>query len=290
VAVDGILTTAMTNSHIDHNTFTSMAGGIYGYPLGGNTVDGNTFDYVGEPIHFSCASTAEAMDVSGNIITHATRIGIELQGSINHLTVNNNYMSDWLQHGAGGDDSHIAISCATGGNGKAPYTDQAQHVTISNNVLIQNGPAQNVAVWAKSAIEVMGASDLNVTGNYAWHWGNFLLDGAHGGINSISNIVIGDNLYAGDAVKWTLAGVHGSGDLRYALSDPTAPAWRGIPTKTAADVVPPGKQTVSAGIAHSAAPKAAKPAKTRKVAGKKRPAKPKASQKLAVTIHSVMGR
>ncbi len=278
---DGFTTTGgMTNSHVDHNTFTNLNGGIYGYPLGGNTVDNNTFDYVFEPIHFSCAQTADTMDVSGNVITHATRIGIELQGSIDNLTVNNNFMSDWLQHGTGNDDSHMGISCATGGSGQAPYTDQAQDVTISGNVLIQNGPAENVAVWAKPAIEIMGYSDLNVTGNYAWNWGNFLLNGADGPVTSTGNTIVGGDLYAPNNVPWKIAGVHASGDDRYGLKDPNAPAWRGVPGG-AAEVVEPVKKNVPEHVVRPAKPKAPKTGKPKAAAKAK-------TSTTVVTIHSIL--
>ena len=277
-SIDGFSTTSMINSHVDNNTFTAMGGGIYGYPLGANTIDGNTFDYVQEPIHFYCHQLAQGMDVSGNTMTHITRFGIELQGCIDSLTVNNNFMSDWLQQGTGQQDSHMAISCATGGGGHAPYTDQAQNVTISGNVLIQNGPAQNLGLWAKSAIEIMGYSNLNITGNYCWNWGNLVLNGAYGTVNSSENIEVGGNLYAPDGVTWKIGQVTGSGDHRYALGDPAAPPWRGAPAETAASAVP-SSDTVRP-------PKHANAAKPKPTA-KKPASKTKAASPVTRTIHSV---
>ena len=223
----GFVTTGMTNSSVDNNTFTNSNCGVYGYPLGGNQVDGNRFDYCIEPIHFSCYEPANGMDISGNVITHATRFGFELQISINNLTVTNNYMSDWLQQGSGGDDSHIGISCTTGGSGNAPYTDQGQNITISNNTLIQNGPTQNVDVWAKSAVEIMGYSGITMNNNYLWNWGYFILNGAYGGVNSNNNTLVGGWLYAPDNVAWPIGQITGSGDHIISLdgnSPPSPPA------------------------------------------------------------------
>ena len=280
--------TAMTNSRINNNTFTNMDGGIYGYPLGGNKVDGNRFDYVIEPVHFACFGTADGMDISGNVITHATRIGIELQNSINNLTVTNNYMSDWLQFGTGTDDAHMGISCATAGTGLAPFTDQAQHVNISGNVLIQNGPAQSLNVGAKAAIEIMGCNDININNNYCWNWGAYLLNGAYCAVNSNNNVVIGGHLYSPNNVGWKPGAIIGSGDHRYALNDPGAPAWPGIPGNTAAGA----NATPSGAFAVPNANKtrnAARVARTKVIARKAR-AKSKAAQQFAVTIHSVLVR
>ena len=226
----GFTNTDMTNSRVNNNTFTNMNGGVYGYPLGGNKIDGNRFDFVIEPIHFSCYATADGLEISGNVITHATRIGIELQRSINNLTVTNNYMSDWLQYGTGSDDAHMGISCATAGTGLAPFNDQAQHVNISGNVLIQNGPAQSLNLGAKAGIEIMGCNDININNNYFWNWGAYLLNGAICGVNSNNNTVVGGDLYSPDNVGWLDGPVSGSGDTQYALNASNAPSAPSAPS------------------------------------------------------------
>jgi hypothetical protein len=290
VAGDGFITTALANSHIDNNTFTHMGGGVYGYPGDAITVDNNTFDYVVEPVHFSCYAAADGMDVSGNVITHATRIGIELQRCISDLNVSNNYMSDWLQQ-RGSNDWHMAISCATGGNGNSPYTDQAKNVTISGNVLIQNGPSQTNALWAKSAIEIMGYSNITIQNNYSWNWGSFLLNGAVGQVHSSSNTEVGGQLYQGDGVQWPVAGITGSGDLLYSLNDPNAPASPGVPSTpiVTTNAAPSPSTTAASAAAAKAAAKAAAAAAKAAAAAAAAPTTAKPAPSLAVTLRSTLG-
>ncbi len=229
----GFVNTAMANSSVSNNTFTNLNCGVYGYPSGGNKVDNNRFDYVIEPIHFVSYSPANGLEISGNVVTHATRFGFELQHSINNLTVTNNYMSDWLQQGSGGEDSHIGISCTDGGSGNAPYTDQGQNINISNNVLVQSGPAQNVQVWAKSAVEIMGYSGITMNNNYVWNWGNYILNGAYGGVSSNNNTVVGGQRSALDSVPWNIGPISGSGDHLVSLGSSNPPS---MPTNAGANV------------------------------------------------------
>lgn len=223
----GFLTTGMSNSTVNNNTFLNEGQGVYGYPGNNNSVDSNRFDYVVEPIHFS--TTCSGLDVSGNVITHATRIGIELQRSISNLTVNNNYFSDWLQQGTGGMDWHMAISCTDGGGGNAPFNDQGQNITISGNTFLQTGPAQNVMVWAKSAIEIMGQGNINITNNYSNDWGNLILNGAITTVNSSNNTVFGENFSSPDSVPWHVAGLNSSNDY-FTNSSNNFPSAPGMPS------------------------------------------------------------
>ena len=199
--------------HFDRNAFTHLGGfGIYGYPGNGNTFDNNSFDAVWEPIHLiaQCNNT----EINNNVITHASRIGIELQSGMTHLTVSNNWVSDWLPFlDKNGLDAHMGISCATGGSGTPPYPGQGKHITISGNVLIQNGPSQNNNIGAKAAIEIMGDEDINITGNYAWGWDCGVLNGCTGqGVNSSNNIWVCNKDWSGDGVGWPNPAPHGIGE------------------------------------------------------------------------------
>ncbi len=222
----GFCNDGMTNSSVSNNTFTNLNCGVYGYPHDNNKVDGNSFDYVTEPIHFVAYTPANGLEISGNVVTHATRFGFELQHSINNLNVTNNYMSDWLQQGSGGDDSHIAVSCTDGGSGSAPYNDQGQNINISNNVFIQSGDSENVQVWAKSAVEIMG-TNVTMNNNYCWNWGNYILNGTINGLSSSNNTVVGGQLYSSDIAPWSIGPITGSGDQVLPLGSsnpPSAPA------------------------------------------------------------------
>ena len=157
-----IFVSGNSSSQYNHNTFTQLSGGgIYGYPGNNDTYDNNTFDQVREPIHL--VSSSDTTDVSDNVITGASRIGIELQNGMNNLTVENNYMADWQVNGTPSTDWHIGISCATmfGNN-----------ITISGNTLIQNGPGQadNVGLGWKSGIEIMGNTGVSINNNYCYGW------------------------------------------------------------------------------------------------------------------------
>ena len=228
----GIFVAGVHDSHFDRNAFSQLnAEGVFGYPANNNTADANTYDNVVEPVHFS--AQCDTLDVSGNIITHATRIGIELQKGITHLTVNNNWMSDWLPNISNNTDSHMGISCATGGYQSAgQWVGFGEHITISGNAIIQNGPDANLDQWAKSAIEIMGDLDVNITNNFAWGWGNGILNGANGaGCNSSNNVWICGAAYGQDAGPWPIVAVHGTGDKLYSQADPNAPAIPQKPTQ-----------------------------------------------------------
>jgi hypothetical protein len=210
-----------SNSHFDHNQFQNIgAEGIYGYPGNGNTYDNNAFDQVFEPIHL--VGVCDTNDVSGNVITHATRFGIELQEGMTHLTVENNWMSDWLANG--NPSGHIAISCATGGSGTYPYAGQGENITISGNVLIADAdPYYNP--WAACAVEIAGSVNINVTNNYSWNFGFLLFNGATGeGVNSSNNTVIGGSLTEQDGAPWPEPAPHGSGNELFGLGASNAPA------------------------------------------------------------------
>ncbi len=230
----GIWVDGAHDSHFDNNTFTNVSQeGVFGYPGDNNTFDNNTFDNTWEPIHMIAINNTT--DISNNIITHATRIGIELQNGMQHLTVSNNWMSDWLPNldPNNGIDSHMGISCATGpqqsGSGWGQY---GEHITISGNTLIQSGPDTAMDRWAKSAIEIMGDLDLNITGNYIWGWGNGVLNGATGsGVSSSANIYICDSEFSSDAMQWGApTAVKSTADKFYAIGDPNAPAWPSEPS------------------------------------------------------------
>ena len=240
----------MHDSTISNNKITNCPSttGIYGYPGNRNKINNNLFDYVNEPVHLIAA--CDTIDVSGNVITHATRIGIELQDGMTHLTVENNWMSDWLPHlDPNGIDSHIGISAATGGHGSgangnsAPWVAFGEHIEIAHNTLIQNGPQQSNALWAKSAIEDMGDLDVSVHDNYAWNWGSFLLYSTIIPTLSSNNVVVGGNLYQADGALWPQPPPADTNDTLYALNDAGAPP---IPAKHGNIVLPPSPDAAPA--------------------------------------------
>jgi fibronectin type 3 domain-containing protein len=226
----GIFVTAQYNSHFDDNTFSHLAQeGIFGYPGNNNTYDNNRFDYVWEPIHLLANNSGT--DISNNVITHPQRIGIELQLGMTNMTVENNWISDWIPFITNGVDNHMAISCATGGAESAPFAGQGQNITISGNTLLQTGPDQSLNQWAKSAIEIMGSTGITVSNNYTWGWGQGILNGVTGqGLTSSNNVFIGTTSYAPDAVPWPITSRHGSGDQFYGLNASNAPGFPAMNT------------------------------------------------------------
>ena len=88
------------------------SGGIYGYPGNNDTFDSNYFSGVEEPIHL--IGNQSNTDISGNVITGAIRIGIELQNGMQNLTVDNNWIGNWASGNV--NSGHMAISCAAGGS------------------------------------------------------------------------------------------------------------------------------------------------------------------------------
>jgi hypothetical protein len=231
--VVGIFVAGQSGS-FNHNAFTQLSGGgIYGYPGDSDTYDGNTFDYVYEPIHL--VSTSNTVDVSGNVITHPTRNAIELQNAMTNLTVKNNWISDWLPNSNAATDNHMAISCAT---------MHGSNITISGNELIQDGPTENanLAIGWKSAIEIMADSGVSITNNYCWNWSFMVLNGSGpNGFKSSGNVVVGGALVGTDNVggAYAIGQDNATNDKLYALNDPSAPP---IPPMPGAAATQPATQ------------------------------------------------
>ncbi len=245
------------NSHFDHNSFSNLsAEGIYGFPGNNDTYDNNKFDYVWEPIHLVAATNTT--DISNNVITHAKRIGIELQDGMTNLTVANNWISDFVPNlDSNGVDSHMGISCATGGyqNSSGQWVAFGEHINITGNTILQNGPDQGLDMWAKSAIEIMGDSDINITNNYMWGWGTGVLNGTSVGAGNVSNnVMIGTSGVAADAASWPISGVHGSGNSDYSMGASNAPAWPAAPSGVNVGSASTGGTTTTAPASTVAAP------------------------------------
>ena len=108
-----------SNITIDNNTFQHDAGTSVGVTgptfLDHVNVDHNSFDYSFEAVHLVWSGGGNS-SVSHNVIQHATRHGIELQGGPQGLIVDGNWIDNWLTHldPVNGNDSHMGISCATG--------------------------------------------------------------------------------------------------------------------------------------------------------------------------------
>jgi hypothetical protein len=229
VPTEAINISGNSNSQYNNNTFTQITsgGGIYGYPGNNDTYDNNSFDYVFEPIHL--VSGCNTVDVSGNVINHATRNGIELQDAMTNVTVNNNYMINWLPHITNNNDTHIGISCATmfGSN-----------ITISGNTLIQNGPTENMDTdnYDKAAIEIMANSGITISNNYGWNWGLLEENGSGpNGYTSTDNTEVGGILVGYDGVPpstYKMGSPNSTGDRLYGLNDPDAPPWPAMPTNS----------------------------------------------------------
>jgi hypothetical protein len=190
-ASNAVLVVGVTNSHFDHNTFLNIgAVGIYGYPGNNNTFDNNTFTHCWESIHL--VAGCDQTDVSGNVVTKGCRIGIELQNPMTNLTIENNYLADWLPNPETGANpaSHMAISCATSGG---------SNVTISGNTILHN--ADNGANYSGTGYAIEAAAGKNVTikNNTSWGWDCFLLN-ALAGSNTVSN----NTIYGGS--EWGMDG------------------------------------------------------------------------------------
>jgi parallel beta-helix repeat protein len=230
----GIFIADARASQFNSNSFSSLtAEGIYGYPGNDNTWDSNTFDNVFEPIHL--VSRCDSNDISGNTITHPTRIGIELQNAMTNLTVENNWISNWLPNRNAATDNHMAISCAT---------MHGSNITISGNTLIQNGPTQsaNVGIGWKSAIEIMGDSGVTIANNYCWNWSFMVLNGSGpNGYASSGNIEVGGALVGTDNVggAYPIGQPQSTGDQLFALNDPTAPPIPPMPSTPPPPNAPP---------------------------------------------------
>lgn len=244
IAGDSLFATGMHDSHIDGNTFTNVSGsGIMAYPGNNNTFDGNTFTNVFEPIHAmggQNGNVADTEDVSQNVITGASRIGIELQNTMAHLSVNHNYIAQWNPKGnvqSDGNASHMAISCATGGSAAAPFANQGNNIEIASNTLLLNGvPGQTAgtSLYALTAIETMGTR-VSIHNNYCNGCGLALMNGSFApGVTSSNNTWICVNLSGNDNCPWPIAPVQSIGDKVFQWNDSSAPAAPSIAATVAA--------------------------------------------------------
>ena len=193
---DALFFSNINNSNITNNSFTNTNGnlGVDGYNPINSHIDNNTFDYAYEPIHIYFGSHSSSNNtVSGNAIQHATRFGIELQGAPAGLTVNGNWMDNWLPHpSSSGTDSHMGISAATGTvNGV-----YATGVRVTNNYFGSHGIPAGFQTpgggwWNFAAMEIMGDGTV-VSGNYINGWGLGAMDGNIGpsGWSFTNNILV----------------------------------------------------------------------------------------------------
>lgn len=210
--------------------FSNVAGaGIYGYPATAS-ITLCTFDLVVEPLHFS--SLCVGLTISTNQVTRATRIGFELQQGMQNVLIDSNYIGNWLPQTP--TNSHMAVSCATGGAQTAPFAGQGQNIEISNNVFSDDGQGQPVSPGINfCAVEAMG-QNFKLTSNVFWNWGFAILNGAIGPISSSGNTIYGGQFVATDAVLWPIARVNGTnqpgpGDVLLSLSAMPLPPQPGTP-------------------------------------------------------------
>jgi hypothetical protein len=222
-----------TFSHVDEEGMTSYVNGRSGLSIASNnTFDNNTFDYVLEPIHV-WGSASSGLDISNNIITHTIRHGMEIQNAFANVTINNNWISDFVTNPDGQGD-HMAISAAIGGMPPGGGPDLGKNITISGNTALMTAPDRGKHVTC--AIEIMGDQNISIANNYVagWYWG--VLNGATGaGANSANNIYICDVEQQPDGVGWGTIAWHSSGDRWYANNDPNQPAWPAKPASVPAD-------------------------------------------------------
>ena len=198
---NGIFIGGCFNSAFNQNTFANMAsdGGIYGYPGNNTQYDNNSFTNTAEPIHLVANCTG--VDVSGNVITGASRIAIELGDGMQNVTINNNWVGNWGGTGQG----HMGISCATGGNSDrtSGKVGCGNNITISGNTLLDNGEGlTNTANhWQDACIELMG-TNITVTNNIDWNYACFILNGQWGPCTVSGNqIYISGSLFSNDNVN-----------------------------------------------------------------------------------------
>ena len=187
-----------SNITIDNNTFRNDSGTSVGTDgptsLDHVSVDNNNFDYCFEAVHLVWSGGGNS-SVSHNVIQHATRHGIELQGGPQGLIVDGNWIDNWLTHmdEANGNDSHMGISCATGvSDPDSSNLVYATGVKVINNYIGGNGidlDRTPGGFWDFSAIEIMGSGSV-VSGNYITNWGYGILAGWIGGGLTFSNNIL----------------------------------------------------------------------------------------------------
>ena len=215
-----------TKVTVKDGVFKQIGGtGVWGNPISDDiTVDNNSFDYAFEAVHMFAGNGNNNTDVSGNVISHAQRHGIELQNPMNNLKVNNNFLSDWVPSVEGGHDGHLGLSIAVGG-----WPDRgiagARNVEIGGNAVLQTGPGQSKDLWAKFAIEIMGGL-ISCHDNFVYGWGGGELVGNDGPLTSTNNTFAGDSLYGDyphDSVPWPIVPVVALGDKHNDSASPPSP-------------------------------------------------------------------
>ena len=204
----GIFIAFLSNTTINSNVFSNIPSeGIYGYPGGDNVaLDGNRFDHVFEPIHLGPGQGSN-YDVSGNIITHTTRYGIELQSTFSNIRVSYNYVGQFLPN-----IDHIALSLA--------YNPGTNNAEVGYNVLIKDGEDQS-NLNNTSAIEAAG-SDFSIHNNYIWNWGSGILNGAQRSLRTDNNFFAGTSKFVRDGTPWNPAPPQSGGDISTSLQNAAA--------------------------------------------------------------------
>jgi hypothetical protein len=143
------------------NTFADLSQeGIYGYFGSNGTYANNWMSGLGnDGIHSKSNSSGNT--IRGNVIVNCPRIPIEVQDAQINLVVDGNWVS-CLQPAAA-SDSWMGLSIATGGG---------NHISITNNTIVSSR-------LKGAAAEIMG-DNIALTGNMAWGFGAFILNGAQG--------------------------------------------------------------------------------------------------------------
>ena len=233
-------------------TFHDITGtGIYtngNAALSNSHFDRNTFDRVYEPIHLEWAIGAGNCTVSHNVINHATRHAIELQGTPRGLTVDGNWIDNWLAHPdpKNLNDSHMGISCATGVNG----TTFGTNVRVVNNYIGANGipdgwNTPNGGWWDFAAIEAFGDGTI-VDNNWIGPWGIGVMAGDNGpaGWQFTNNVLVGTHSPQTTENRGVNPAIDKGNQTFAAPTDPGCPPAPANPAAQPADPAPPATAPV----------------------------------------------
>ncbi len=179
-ANNGIFVNTISNVSIVGNTFHNLpssngiganATNIVDCHFDDNTFEGDSSsansgtNYVCEPIHldFGLSGTAQNDTINGNVFQTYRRNAIEIQGvSSGGLQVDHNYIGVPMK-----EDSHMAMSIATGDNTTIPGAKTSGNEIAYNTVL----GSSSSGTTSGGAIENYG-SGTNIHDNYITQWGS----------------------------------------------------------------------------------------------------------------------
>jgi hypothetical protein len=202
---------AGNSGHIDDNTFTGMAQGIYGYPGDNGTYSNNTINGTtgNDGIHLAAAA-GNGTVVSGNVITGVNRIPIELQLSGTGIQCTNNFVQN-IEPPKSTGGSWMGLSVACG---------YSNGTTVTGNTCTNT----QAGVGQGAAIEIIGTNPT-VSNNVGWGYSEGILNGAQGSaLTANGNTFYGGTLEMYDGVQGAIAPLTGNNTVLPLSAMPNPPA------------------------------------------------------------------